>query len=216
MWQQTIEVDKYIYEPKNHKLCPKCNKVKSLDDFHKRSKSKDGLQPYCKECQNLYTMNRAKATTKRARLNLLRRLSYYKQRHGLEYEFIGKQKHNKFRNSIRFKCIKCGCWEQMTIPEALTNHFICSHCLDKRSNEIQTVIPQTKQENKKLNSNKPHLIEELKQLENLYPNCLISIMIEPINEQNEELIEEHNCSCYQEKKIKKPTLWQRIKNLFKK
>jgi hypothetical protein len=32
------------------KYCPKCDKVKNLDDFHKRKISKDGLCSKCKEC----------------------------------------------------------------------------------------------------------------------------------------------------------------------
>lgn len=32
------------------KTCPKCTKSKSLNDFCVRSKSKDGRQPWCKEC----------------------------------------------------------------------------------------------------------------------------------------------------------------------
>lgn len=32
------------------KFCPKCKKVKSLDEFYRRSKAKDKLQGYCKAC----------------------------------------------------------------------------------------------------------------------------------------------------------------------
>lgn len=36
------------------KICTKCNKEKSKDDFSKNSHSKSGLQPTCKPCQSEY------------------------------------------------------------------------------------------------------------------------------------------------------------------
>ena len=36
--------------PTNYKHCIKCNETKSIDNFHKHSKNKDGLHSYCKEC----------------------------------------------------------------------------------------------------------------------------------------------------------------------
>jgi len=37
-------------EPITTKYCIKCKQTKSAADFHKLTKSKDGLQAYCKEC----------------------------------------------------------------------------------------------------------------------------------------------------------------------
>ena len=34
------------------KICKKCGRELSVDMFHKKSTSKDGLQHYCKECHN--------------------------------------------------------------------------------------------------------------------------------------------------------------------
>ena len=34
------------------KICTKCGRELSVDMFHKKSTSKDGLQHYCKECHN--------------------------------------------------------------------------------------------------------------------------------------------------------------------
>lgn len=34
------------------KICTKCGRELSVDMFHKKSTSKDGLQNYCKECHN--------------------------------------------------------------------------------------------------------------------------------------------------------------------
>jgi hypothetical protein len=33
------------------KRCPKCGETKSVNEFYKHSRSTDGLQSYCKECQ---------------------------------------------------------------------------------------------------------------------------------------------------------------------
>ena len=32
------------------KRCNKCGRVLTVDNFHKKNSSKDGLQDYCKEC----------------------------------------------------------------------------------------------------------------------------------------------------------------------
>jgi hypothetical protein len=37
------------------KLCTKCKKEKTIEEFYKSVANKDGLQYYCKECQNAYT-----------------------------------------------------------------------------------------------------------------------------------------------------------------
>lgn len=33
------------------RFCPRCRETKSLNDYHKLSKSKSGVQAYCKSCQ---------------------------------------------------------------------------------------------------------------------------------------------------------------------
>ena len=39
-------------EPIVTKRCSKCNEIKPLSEFFKRTKNKDELQGYCKSCQN--------------------------------------------------------------------------------------------------------------------------------------------------------------------
>ncbi|MGC3984812.1 MAG: hypothetical protein QM777_08840 [Pseudorhodoferax sp.] len=36
----------------SEKRCPKCEQAKPASDYWRRAKSWDGLQPYCKACQN--------------------------------------------------------------------------------------------------------------------------------------------------------------------
>ncbi|SBT08385.1 conserved hypothetical protein [Candidatus Accumulibacter aalborgensis] len=38
------------------KYCIKCRQTKAAHDFHKLTKSKDGLQGYCKECNTAAAM----------------------------------------------------------------------------------------------------------------------------------------------------------------
>jgi hypothetical protein len=45
----------------NTKICVKCKEVKSLDDFHKNSRSSDGLHSYCKECNKAQALAHIKA-----------------------------------------------------------------------------------------------------------------------------------------------------------
>lgn len=35
----------------DYKTCTKCGIVKPVDEFHRKSNSNDGRQPWCKECQ---------------------------------------------------------------------------------------------------------------------------------------------------------------------
>lgn len=41
----------------NTKKCGKCGLQKSVDAYHRRSRSKDGLQSYCKECDKHATLS---------------------------------------------------------------------------------------------------------------------------------------------------------------
>ncbi|MEF8699718.1 MAG: hypothetical protein V5B36_11750 [Candidatus Accumulibacter sp. UW25] len=45
----------------NTKICVKCKEEKSLDDFHKNSRSSDGLHSYCKECNKAQALAHIKA-----------------------------------------------------------------------------------------------------------------------------------------------------------
>lgn len=43
-----------LINDKQTKVCAKCGRELPVDNFYKHSKSKDGLQPYCKECTKIY------------------------------------------------------------------------------------------------------------------------------------------------------------------
>jgi hypothetical protein len=48
----------------SQKKCSSCNELKSTTKFSKQTKSKDGLQPHCKECQSIRTNPLVKALQK--------------------------------------------------------------------------------------------------------------------------------------------------------
>jgi hypothetical protein len=54
----------------SEKQCKKCNEIKPLSEFNKQSKSKDGLQVYCRSCQSEIGKDWAKQNPDR---NLLQR-----------------------------------------------------------------------------------------------------------------------------------------------
>ena len=64
------------------KICKKCNNELSLDNFFKDSKSKDGLQSYCKICKSSgvreYYKNNPNKRSKPTKEE--RRINYYKKR----------------------------------------------------------------------------------------------------------------------------------------
>jgi hypothetical protein len=49
------------------KTCPGCGVTKSLDEFYRQRKNKDGRQSRCKECQLTYQREHAEGARERAR-----------------------------------------------------------------------------------------------------------------------------------------------------
>jgi hypothetical protein len=78
------------------KICQACNVEKSLDEFHNRSKAKDGKQTRCKEC------------------NKLQRKAYYKTAHGRAKNLASakglriNQKQKLHAYLLEHPCIDCG------------------------------------------------------------------------------------------------------------
>lgn len=78
------------------KKCSTCNETKSLEDFHKRSSSKDGHQNVCKTC------------------NKEQRKAYYKTAHGRERNLTtGKRARHALTDRLiaylkEHPCVDCG------------------------------------------------------------------------------------------------------------
>jgi ribosomal protein L40E len=60
----------YAVNPMDTKICVKCKQEKSVLDFHKNSRSSDGLHSYCKECNKAQALAHIRA--EKARKALLR------------------------------------------------------------------------------------------------------------------------------------------------
>lgn len=117
------------------KVCSRCNRLKSLYDFYKCKDAKDGLQPWCKDCQKEYDRNKRisksnqqKQINKDNRVAELKRLSQYHLNYGLDYEFIGKKTRNKIRNKIVYKCLTCGKIVKSDLQTAWSYRFNCEDC----------------------------------------------------------------------------------------
>ena len=70
---------------RNKKVCTKCKKLKARDGFHKSKQNKDGLHPYCKECQKpkwarYYRKDRKNVLKRKATWYLANRERYYRKR----------------------------------------------------------------------------------------------------------------------------------------
>lgn len=109
------------------KICTKCGENKPHEDFHKLSKSKDGLQPKCKLC-NIETMQEWKRNNpeKYAERNRSRPRNLAK--HGFtEAEW------DEILESIDYKCQICGTVMDKPYVDhdhttGLVRGALCTHC----------------------------------------------------------------------------------------
>lgn len=111
------------------KLCPKCNMLKSEDEFNKNKNRRDGLSVYCKACRHDYNMqNRGKISERNLKYRIANRdkLKQYRVEHRDAISKYNKQwvSENKERvkaynrkrsemgveNLLKLKtsCVKCG------------------------------------------------------------------------------------------------------------
>lgn len=97
------------------KVCIKCKKQKSLSDFYKNKKYKDGIFPYCKNCdkerkRKLYHNNpKIKKQQKKWRDNNKDKTTLYNWKHKIKrlYGLTTKQWEIKF-NGQKGCCMICG------------------------------------------------------------------------------------------------------------
>lgn len=200
-----------------NKTCKCCKENLPAAFFYKKEKSADGLQDWCKDCQNKYNSARLKLESKRKHLRNLKRLSNYQLRNGLQYKFAEPKKNGHYRNKIIYKCLKCGKEVTSTIETAYQKAFTCGLCNNSYNMTTLQVESNIATSNKKevKSIEKPSLLDELKILQSKYPNCLISIEVETSNETNDNECTCEECTC-ESIPVKKKGLFNWIKNLFKK
>lgn len=129
-----------------NKRCRMCNKLLPAAFFYKKTKSKDGLQDSCKDCQDAYfkqlrqkkskvalekLAKKVKTNANVSRATKLKRLSSYHLTYGLEYEIIGKLKKGKNREVVCYKCLTCGKEFTADFDTAWSYRFNCNECVDK-------------------------------------------------------------------------------------
>ena len=215
-----------MYHQVVNKTCKCCKENLPAAFFYKKEKSADGLQDWCKDCQNKYNSDRLKLQSKRKHLRNLKRLSNYQLRNGLQYKFAEPKKNGHYRNKIIYKCLKCGKEVTSTIETAYQKAFTCGLCNNSYNMTTLQVESNITTSNKKevKSIEKPSLLDELKILQSKYPNCVISIEVEHLTKQNEnnhtceECIHQEcdceECSC-DDIQVEKKGLFNWIKNLFK-
>lgn len=116
-----------------NKRCQKCQKLLPVAFFSKKTKSADGLQAWCKDCQKENSQVNSVLRKKRKRKNELTILSYYHRKHGLEYRFLESKKKKEYRKYIVYKCLYCGKEVESSIKAAIENKFTCGHCDENKN-----------------------------------------------------------------------------------
>lgn len=108
------------------KVCTKCGETKEHGEYHKQSKSRDGLKPWCKTCSNsfsgkYYKENKSKVL-KQARVRYLQhgRNKDLRSKYG-----ISSTCYEKMWQDQGCKCAICG-----REREEDERHFPVDHCHD--------------------------------------------------------------------------------------
>ncbi|ATN93415.1 baseplate wedge protein [Pseudoalteromonas phage J2-1_QLiu-2017] len=130
------------------KLCNTCGNIKSPEEFHKRSASKDGLAAKCKPCQKEYDFNRKNKAERvdknKARLAKMKTddpEKYDKQVNGAKRKYRDKnplkyKAHCAVNNALRDNKItkpsSCECCGEEKKLEAHHDSYQEQHWLDVR------------------------------------------------------------------------------------
>ena len=105
------------------KICCRCNANKPLNEFHKNSRAKDGLQYHCKECHYEIKRKRKrppkedipKDTKRCTACNKIKPLT----------EFHKANSYKSCRKEVRGKCKECSTQPKVRLPEG---HKRCVRC----------------------------------------------------------------------------------------
>lgn len=182
-----------------NKRCSKCKELLPVAFFCKKTKSKDGLQDWCKTCQRKSFVERKEAKKKKKRNQALSVLSYYKNRHNLDYHFTHAKTKGRERDEIEYTCLNCGTLVKSKLKDAINNKFKCDHCLSN-NNEAPLFNISNHQEDHNLlkdnccdefhneiNQKVNKLIKEMN-LENDSKKSLIKVFIVPVQQPTSEIV----------------------------
>lgn len=110
------------------KRCSKCGEIKFDEEFYKSSSTSDGLQPWCKVCQNESSKKSQLKKKLQKRNTQLKRFSDYHLRKGLKYKLLGPQKKGSNRQLVEYECLDCGKKVESTLELAWAYKFKCDDC----------------------------------------------------------------------------------------
>lgn len=133
------EVNKPVF-----KKCSKCKELLPVAFFSKKTKSADGLQEWCKNCQSDNSKYNRVLKKENEYKRQLSKLSYYKRNHDLKYSFIGNKSKKERRKNIHFECLNCGYIMNSTIKDAIKNKFLCKRCLNPEEYKTTNIISNHK------------------------------------------------------------------------
>lgn len=146
---------------KNTKVCTKCKQEKLVSDFYKKSNTEDGLQYWCKECQNESNKKTHQKKKLQKRNTQLKRFSQYHLHKGLQYKLKGPRTKNSNRQEVVYNCLDCGKEVDSTLELAWAYRFKCDDCRLKgtslplfESKKQQEVNNKNSKLYKKLNEHK--------------------------------------------------------------
>lgn len=111
------------------KYCSKCEKEKTLLDFHKKSKSKDGVAAICKECHKYYRRQHYLKNKSK----VLKQVTYYNNKHKEKHKNINSSK--KSGRIYKSNCKNCG--GDVFISKKDLNNGIKRCCSRKCSNYLK-------------------------------------------------------------------------------
>ena len=199
------------------KVCTHCGERKDSSFFHKKQKSKDGLQDWCKECKRQASIAYQIKAKERKSHSLYERLRYYKNNHGLSYKLLSPDKSSGRKvRMVKFTCWNCGKEVVLPLGLAASRKFVCDGCstLIGRYNKCNgqkptikhsTSVDSIKKSNEGLISKKQ--TDLLQELRKQYPNANIVITFGS-NENKPSVThtqncdnEHHSCKCSQNKGI---------------
>lgn len=120
------------------KVCGKCGKLKTLDSFYAKTRNKDGLQDWCKECQDESRILRHERQKKQKRQSLVQKIYYYRTHKNLECCY------DRGNDKITFKCLSCGREVVLPIKKACSNNFKCNSCKSLKRESIRHIENFTK------------------------------------------------------------------------
>ena len=157
----------------SRKRCSKCEKVLPLTSFSKKTKSRDGFQEWCKNCQSESNKESNIRRLNKKYHSYHERLRYYKNKYGLSYTLL-KSSSERRSKKVSFKCLHCGNEIECLISKALERKFLCDDCIgtnDSIKNKGPLMYHSNKEEVKhkcSCNNCKETHSEENTELNNLY------------------------------------------------